>query len=137
MLRVHVALLHALGKLDFLVRRKQRHLADFLQIHAHGIVDGDALGRRQVVETVVRHRRRISLADGVFLDNFDVQFRQRVENLIELIGLHLAIGKLFDNFLDRQRAFLFSGFNQFPDAIGDHFRILVFHSQGTPFGGRR
>jgi len=38
-----VALLHTLGKLNFLVRGQQRHLADFLKIHAHRIVNRDSL----------------------------------------------------------------------------------------------
>ena len=38
LLRLLVTLLHSLGKLDFFLGGKQRHIADFLQIHAHRIL---------------------------------------------------------------------------------------------------
>ena len=45
MLGVLVALGHALGQLDLLLRREQRHLADLLEVHAHRVVGGVAVGQ--------------------------------------------------------------------------------------------
>ena len=48
LLRFLVTRFHALGKGDFLVSGKERNAADFLEIHAHGIVDADSLGNAEV-----------------------------------------------------------------------------------------
>ena len=39
-----IAFLHALGQCDFFISRKQRHTADFLQVHADGVINTDAFG---------------------------------------------------------------------------------------------
>ena len=59
--RLFVAVGHALGQRDLLIRRKQRHFADLLQVHAHGVVGGEAVGQL------------VGPADLLFRDLFDVR----------------------------------------------------------------
>ena len=43
LLRFFVSRFHAFGEGNFLIRRKEGHATNLLQIHAHGIIDADAL----------------------------------------------------------------------------------------------
>ena len=43
LLRILVALLHPLGKVDLLLRSEERHLSDLLQVHPDRVVDSDVL----------------------------------------------------------------------------------------------
>ena len=99
LLGVFIALLHAAGEFDFFLCGQQRHLADFLQIHAHGIIDGNAFGHGNIDFLLRRIRDNLRFRNRIVLQNFDVQPAERVQHAIELFAVHFQIAQRFQNLL--------------------------------------
>ena len=92
---------HGLGQGHFLVGREQRHLADLLQIHADGVVDGEVVDQGVGVYQllffhigdlfggglVVRQLRQQVLVGA----DVDVQGLQRVVELIHLFAFQIQV----------------------------------------------
>ena len=87
LLRFLIARFHALGKGDFLICGKERHAADLLQIHAHGIVDADSLGNAEIdihlfLSLVLVHLRLCTVR---IIHNFDALVAERLVKVVDFI----------------------------------------------------
>ena len=91
-LGLHVAALDALGQRDFLYGREQRHLADLLEVHAHGIVtcrlDRQVEHRSDLFAGVLHH---VDHGRSVALEELDALIGEHHEERLELLGGGLDI----------------------------------------------
>ena len=127
-LGVLVALGHQLGERALLLRGEQRHLADLLEIHAHGVVRGEGVGHGvgigelllgdlldlldllELGHHIVERRERI-VAGGV-----DVQTRELFIELLLLLGRELQLLERGE-ILRRELAGLLALFDELLDAL--------------------
>ena len=87
-----VALLHALGDVDFLLGRQEGHLADLLEVHAHGVVDADALRHAQV--NLLRLDQLLG-RNGIELRHYvHAHAFERFVDLVHLVGVDLHLHEL-------------------------------------------
>ena len=111
MLRLGVSVRHALRDLNLLIRGEQRHFADLFEIHAHRVVDVDALDGgqraldlRDLLVDVLRHF-------DVFND-VDIQLFEVVVDLFDLLLIELQLLQGIHDLLIGKHALLFAGLNQ-------------------------
>ena len=116
LLRILVAVLHALRQLDFLLCGQKRHLADLLQVHAHRILDADAVrnGKVDILHIhLVLLRQKDLLIRNVVLFAGDAQhihtaLLQQLQQLVKLLLIQLHIRKVVVYLLVFQNVLLFS-----------------------------
>ena len=92
---------HGLGQADFLLRHQQGHFANFLQVHADRIVDGEAVDQRVGIHQLLFFHAGDFLGGGAFLRQFrqqvllgadvDVQRLQGVVELVHLLALKVQV----------------------------------------------
>ena len=85
--------------MNFLVRRQQRHLADLLQIHPHGVVDVEAVHQRVGVHQLLfldlgdLLQRRLPVIGQVRQEliaaHLDAQIRQRIVDAVHLVAVQI------------------------------------------------
>ena len=105
-LRHLAAHFHLLGDLDLFFRRQQRHLADFLEVHAHGVVNADAFRNGDVH---VRARHIGGQHGGLILrrvNDVDPFGFQRFKHRVNRVRINIQIAELVHHVLIGQR-FLF------------------------------
>ena len=99
-----VALFHALGDVDFLLGRQKGNLADFLEVHAHGVVNADPLGHAQIdlfrLDQLFR-RNGIKLRHHVHAHALE-----RLVDLVHLIGVDLHLHELVGDLVAGDGAFV-------------------------------
>ena len=141
-LQLVLRLLDALGDVDFLLARKQRHLAHLLQVHAHWIVQhvhfGDfaLAGNRSLIRLIhfglgVRH-----LGDGHFdriqfavFDDAYLHPAQTGDDLVHQIHAHMPVGQGCVQIIIGQMVLILGQPDQFAQ-LGLHFRgvdVIIDH----------
>ena len=92
MLGLLIALLHALGDIDFLLGRQKRNLADFLEVHAHRVINADTLGHAQV--NLLRFDQLFG-RNGIKLRHYiHAHAFERFVDLVHLVGVDLHFHEL-------------------------------------------
>ena len=127
--RIAVALCHTLCQLGFLVRREQRHTADFFQINFNRVVNGDALCGKGHLQ-IVRHVEVIVVQHVIsnrVVYNLNIQLFTAADNGGELIGVEVQFVQYIGDFLGGQFSGCFALFHQ---CINGHF--FLFHSIVPP-----
>ena len=108
---------HSLRQIDFLFRRKQGHLAYFLQIHTHRIFNADAVGNGKVD---IFHIHFVLFGQDDFLigniivilgdtQHIHIALLQQLQQFIKLILIQLQIRKIIADLLVFQNIFFLSG----------------------------
>ena len=90
---------HGRGQMNLLIRRQQRHLADLLQVHPHGVVDVEAVHQRVGVHQLLfldlgdLLQRRLPVIGQVRQEliaaHLDAQIRQRIVDAVQLVAVQI------------------------------------------------
>ena len=86
--RLLVAVVHALGERDFLLRRQEGHASDLLEVHAHGVVDAHALGDGEVdldLFVVLLRQVVLRLALRAVIDDLDALLAEGLVHPVNLV----------------------------------------------------
>ena len=126
-----VAGAHILGQLDLLVGGEQVHLADLLQIHAHGVVNAEGvhqrvgiydllLGDLLDVAQILQLRAHVvgQLGEIVIPHRVDAQVLQGVVDLVHLVAFQGHVLQHVHQLTGRQLAVLLALFNQLRQLLG-------------------
>ena len=136
-----VAGCHALGDFQFFLGGEQRHLADLLEVHAHGVVGGDAFGDGKILRLggkLLRlgllHRKLLLRGLLCLARHIYAHFLEAVQYVFIRFGRNLQIGQCFLDFFLCQRAVFLSLLDQRGNA-----RLLVVNGghRGHSFRSNR